>query len=122
MSSILLSINPKHVDNIMKGQKFYEFRKTLCKKEVNKIVIYSTSPIMKVVGEAEVQEVLVGDPDYIWKVTKEKAGIGKTFFDKYYEHSKQAVAFKLFNVVEYSEPKELKDYGIKCAPQSFRYI
>jgi len=65
MCSILLSINPQHVDNILKGQKSYEFRKTLCKQKVDKILIYSTSPVMKVVGEAEVETVLKGEPDYI---------------------------------------------------------
>ena len=46
----------------------------------------------------------------------------KEFFDKYYENRNQAVAYKLKNVVKYREPKDLKDYGVNCAPQSFRYI
>ncbi len=41
---------------------------------------------------------------------------------KRYEGRKHAVAYKLTNVIEYSEPKKLKDYGISAAPQSFRYI
>lgn len=122
MCAILLSINPNHVENILNGTKRYEFRKKACKRHVDKILIYSTNPIMRVVGEAEVEDVLIDNPEMIWKKTEEKSGIDKTFFDQYYEDRDQAVAYKLKNVIKYSEPKELKEYGISSAPQSFQYI
>ena len=122
MCAILLSINPNHVENILNGTKRYEFRKKTCKRHVDIILIYSTTPIMKIVGEAEVEDVLVGDPEVIWKKTKTKSGIDKIFFDQYYENRDQAVAYKLKNVIKYREPRELKDYGISSAPQSFQYI
>ena len=77
---------------------------------------------MKVVGEAKVEDVLIDNPESIWKKTEEKSGIDKKFFDQYYKGREQAVAYKLANVIEYSEPKKLKDYGINNAPQSFQYI
>lgn len=122
MCAILLSINPNHVENILNGTKRYEFRKKACKRHVDKILIYSTTPIMKVVGEAEVEDVLVDAPEVIWKKTKTKSGIDKNFFDKYYKNRDQAVAYKLKNVIKYRKPKELKDYGVNSAPQSFQYI
>lgn len=122
MCVILLSINPNHVENILNGTKRYEFRKKVCKRHVDKILIYSTTPIMKVVGEAEVEEVLVHNPEAIWKKTKTKSGIDKKFFDQYYKNRDQAVAYKLRNVIKYRQPKELKEYGVSSAPQSFRYI
>lgn len=122
MCAILLSINPNHVENILNGTKKYEFRKKPCKRHVDKILIYSTNPIMRVVGEAEVEDVLIDAPEIIWKKTEKKSGIDKTFFDQYYENREQAVAYKLKNVKKYREPKELKDYGISSAPQSFQYI
>lgn len=122
MYAILLSINPIHVENIMNGTKSYEFRKKVCKKRVDKILIYSTTPVMKVVGEAEVEDVLIDQPEIIWKKTQKKSGIDKSFFDHYYENREQAVAYKLKNVVKYETPKELKEYGIDNAPQSFQYV
>lgn len=122
MCAILLSINPSHVENILNGTKRYEFRKTACKRPVDKILIYSTNPIMRVVGEAEVEEVLIDNPEVIWKKTEKKSGIDKMFFDQYYEKREQAVAYKLKNVVKYVEPRELRDYGINNAPQSFQYV
>lgn len=122
MCTILLSINPNHVENILNGTKQYEFRKTVCKRHVDKILIYSTKPIMKIVGEAEVEDILIDKPNAIWEKTHIMSGINKNFFDKYYENRETAVAYKLKNVVEYTQPKELKDYGLINAPQSFRYI
>ena len=50
MCKILLSINPEHVENILDGTKKYEYRKKSCKKDIDRIVIYSTHPVKKVVG------------------------------------------------------------------------
>lgn len=122
MNALLMSINPKYVESIMNGNKIYEFRKVRCKKKVDKIVIYSTSPVMKVIGEAEVEDILVGEPQFIWNITKCKAGIDKDFFDQYFQNKIQAVAYKLNHIIKYDSPKELLDYGIKNPPQSFRYI
>lgn len=122
MCAILLSINPVHVENIMNGTKSYEFRKMACKKHVDKILIYSTTPVMKVVGEAEVEDVLIDQPEIIWEKTSRKSGIDKSFFDQYYEDRERAVAYKLKNVVRYATPRELKEYGINSAPQSFQYV
>ena len=128
MCSILLSINPIHVENIMNGTKLYEFRKKACKQHVDRIVIYSTTPIKKVVGEAEVEDVLIDNPQIIWNITHEYSGINKTFFDRYYNNSEQAAdgrgqfADGEFPSGKYQEPKDLKSYGINNAPQSFQYI
>lgn len=122
MCAILLSINPTHVKNILNGTKVYEFRKNACKRHIDKILIYSTNPIMKVVGEAEVEDVLIDAPEIIWEKTEKKSGIDKDFFDKYYCDRDKAVAYKLKNVIEYVKPRELKDYGINSAPQSFQYV
>ena len=122
MCVILLSINPQHVERIMNGDKIYEFRKTQCKKKVDKIVIYSTSPVMKVVGEADVADILIDDPQTIWKITEKKSGIEKEFFFLFYAGKNQAIAYKLKHIIQYDIPKDLCEYGIKTAPQSFCYM
>lgn len=122
MCSILLSINPEHVENIMNGNKLYEFRKKACKRQVDKIIIYSTAPVMMVVGEADVEDVLIDDPDKIWKITEAKSGIKKSFFYQYFQDRDQAVAYKLKNIIKYEQPKKLIELGVKKAPQSFQYI
>ena len=117
-----MSIKPEFVNRIMTRQKEYEFRRKVCKKEINKIYIYSTAPVQKVVGEAEVEDILICTPSQLWAITKDKAGIDKPFFDRYFENREEAVAYKLSNIVQYELPKSLVEFGIKSAPQSYQYI
>ena len=122
MCKILLSINPEHVENIFNGNKKYEYRKIKCKEKVDKIIIYSTAPIMQVVGEAEVKKILEDTPEEIWKITQNESGINLEFFKKYYKGRKKAIAYQLTSIIKYEHPKTLKDYGLKIAPQSFIYV
>jgi predicted transcriptional regulator len=122
MCKILLSINPEHVENILNGSKKVEYRKVKCRSDVDKILIYSTSPVKKVVGEVALLEVIEDLPNNVWRLTSQDAGITRSFFDKYYENKSKAFAFKLGKVTKYKEPFSLKDIGINSAPQSFIYL
>lgn len=122
MCKILLSINPEHVENIFNGSKEYEFRKIRCKEPVDKIIIYSTAPVMQVVGEAKVESVLEDTPEAIWEKTNKRSGIDKNFFQKYFKGKSRAFAYKLRDVIKYERPKDISFYGISAAPQSFVYI
>lgn len=122
MCKMLLSIHPKHVDNILNGKKKFEFRKIRCREEVDKIIIYATSPVMQIVGEADVLEVLEDSPEVIWKMTSQFAGVSKPFYDIYYQGKEKAVAYRLGQVKRYQSPLQLSDFGIRTAPQSFIYV
>ena len=119
---ILLSINPEHVENILNGSKLFEFRKIRCKNNVDKIVIYATFPVMRVVAEVDVENVIEGDLDEVWNHTEKYSGIKRSFYDKYYNGKNKAVAYKLRNVKKYKRQKLLSDFGVRCAPQSFVYL
>ncbi len=119
---ILISINPEHVDNIIKGIKKYEYRKIAAKQDISSIIIYETTPVKRVVAEAEIIDVLEFPPEELWEITKYESGINKKFFDKYFKDRKVAYAYKLGEIKVYDEPKLLIDYGIKAAPQSFIYL
>lgn len=122
MSQMLLSINPEHVDNILSGKKQFEFRKVRCKSDINKIIIYSTAPVMRIVAEAEIEEIIEGDILTVWKLTKDYAGVSYNFYRKYYRGKKKAIAYKLGEVRPYAKPQKLSDIGISNAPQSFVYL
>ena len=121
MRKIIISINPEHVDNIIKGTKKYEYRTKVAKKDINKLIIYETMPIKKVVAEAEIIEVLALEPNALREETKEFSGITKNFFDDYFKNRKVAYAYKLGTIKVYDEPKPLTEFGLKTAPQSFVY-
>lgn len=122
MCKLLMSINPEHVDNILAGTKKFEFRKTRCKEKIDSIIIYSTSPIMRVVAEVEVKDVIEDTPQVVWNKTRIAAGIDKLFFDRYYNGRNTAVAYVLGEVRKFASPRYLADYGVKAAPQSYVYV
>ena len=123
MCKILMPINPEYVDEILAGRKKYEYRKIKAKRNnVNKMIIYSTSPIMKVVAEVDIKEILEEDPETLWKMTRHESGISKDFYNKYYKNKNVAIAYKLGSIKIYDKPKDLKDIGINYVPQSFIYL
>lgn len=122
MNTILLSINPEYVKRIFEGTKKYEFRKRLAQKEVTKIIIYSTHPDMKVVGEVQVTRTLAMAKTVLWELTKKEAGISRSKYRKYFENCNIAYAYVLGETKLYDAPKTLEEFGISQAPQSFVYL
>ena len=122
MCKILISINPEHVINIFNGSKKYEYRKIRCKENVDKLIIYCTNPVKKIVGEANVEAILVDSLQTIWEQTKNETGINLEFFNEYYKGKNKAIAYKLDNIKKYDKPLDLSYMGVKNAPQSFIYV
>lgn len=122
MSEILISINPEFVEKIISGEKRYEFRTRVAKKDVKKIIIYCTFPTMKVLAEAEIKSTIALCPEELWDKTHQYAGISKDRFFKYFSGRQKAYAYELGKVTSYKTEKSLADFGCKNAPQSFVYI
>ncbi len=116
----ILSIKPQYVEEIVAGRKRYEYRKSIFKQKVEKVYIYASAPVSKIVGEFEPVDVVSGEPAEVWKKTREWSGITKCFFYEYYKGRGTAYAIEIKNLRIYDEPKELPK-GI-LAPQSYRYV
>lgn len=119
---IIISINPEYVEKIISGEKKFEYRTKAAKEDINKIIIYETKPIMKVVAEVEILDVIATTPEELWNQTKNQSGITKSFFDEYFKNKQIAYAYKLGTVKVYEKPKSLLDFGLRMAPQSFAYV
>lgn len=122
MSKILMSIKPVYVEKILSGEKCYEYRKTIPKKGISKIIIYSTSPIKKVVGEVSVKNILILEKEELWNKTKDKSGINKDFYNSYFKNKNIAVAYELGEIKIYNPYKDVKELNINFVPQSFIYL
>lgn len=122
MCQMLLSINPEYVDKILAQTKKFEYRKTRCRANVDTIIIYSTYPVMRVVGEVKVLEIIEDTTSVVWQKTKANSGITKRFFDSYYKGRDKAVAYRLGKIKRYKKTMLLSEFGLSCAPQSFVYI
>ena len=121
---VLLSIHPKYVERIFNLSKRFEYRKYAFKnKQVDTIVLYSTTPVKKVVGEFDVGEITCDTPEKIWEETNRYSGMSKEAFDEYYYGRKLAFAIKIQNVNVYPNPIDLTEFcGLKRPPQSYTYL
>ena len=122
MCTILLPIKPEYANKIVDQTKLYEYRKKICKRDIDKIVIYSTSPVKKIIAEVEVKSVISNTPNKLWNETKQYSGISKTKYMKYFENKEIAFAYELGKVIVYEQPKKLEDIGIDYYPQSYVYL
>lgn len=120
---VILSIKPEYANKIFDGNKIYEFRKTIFKnKDVKKIIVYSSSPIKKVIGEFEIEKIVEENLEKLWDITKSEGGITKDFFDKYFENKEKGYAIKIKQPIKYKVARSLEnEYNVK-PPQSFTYI
>ena len=122
MCTILLSIKPEYTNRILEGSKKFEFRRSVAKRKVDRILIYSTAPEMKVVAMVEVIGVMKDSPKRLWEKTRTHAGISRPKFMDYYANRSVAYAYQLGELQKFETPKALAEYGISAAPQSFVYI
>ena len=116
--NVVLSIKPEYVAEIIAGRKRFEFRKTIFKEKVEKVYIYASAPVSKVVGEFQPVDILQGTPADVWAKTRKFSGVTEKFYKDYFAGRTVAYAIVIQNLKMYDQPKALPFQ----APQSFRYI
>ena len=121
-STILLPIHPEYAESILSGTKRFEFRKVRPRTGTTKLLLYATTPVRHVLGEAEILEVIVDEPHEVWVLAKEKAGINKKVFDHYFLGHTKAIAYRLGATQRYEHPRMLAELGIHFIPQGAVYL
>ncbi len=120
---VLLSIKPEYAFKIFEGTKKYEFRKAIFKRpNIKTVVVYASSPVQKVIGEFEIDEILSASPQKIWEKTKKTSGISEKFFYDYFMDKEVAYAIKIKAAKQYEKYFDLKQEYNLLAPQSFPYL
>ena len=122
--NVLLSVKPKYAEKIVEGKKKYEFRRAIFKKQnIEKVYIYSSSPVSKIVGAFEIEKILKDSPEKIWTLCQKYAGISKKEFFDYFKNSEQAFAIEIGSVdgfKEHIDPfKVIENFK---PPRSFYYL
>ncbi|MEN6395815.1 MAG: hypothetical protein ABFC78_04955 [Methanoregula sp.] len=121
---VLLSVKPKYVTSIMEGQKRYEFRKAIFKnRSVNRIFIYSSAPVQRIVASFEIGTILEDNPSVLWNRVRDYAGIEDTEFFSYFAGRSLGYAIGIKNLREFDEPIDPKAMipGF-VPPQSYCYM
>lgn len=121
--NVIMSIRPTFCKLIFDGQKVYEYRKRVFNRsDVDKVYIYASKPISKVVGYFTIAAMIEDSPSNLWKTTCKGSGITKKYFDAYFSGCDKAHAIVIGEVVKFDkpiDPKEvIKDF---TAPQNFTY-
>lgn len=120
---VLLSIKPEFALKIFEGKKKFEFRKVIFKNpDVKTVVVYASSPVQRVIGEFEIDDILSSEPEKIWRLTRKDSGITETYFYQYFESRDIAHAIKIKKVKKYRKPLNLLDTYNVSPPQSYLYL
>ena len=122
--NVIISIRPCFCDSIFKGLKLYEYRKRVfTRSDVDKVYIYVTKPICRIVGYFTIKRIIDDSPSIVWDMTHEDGGISKKYFLDYFKGHSVAHAIEVGEVVKLDTPIDPKSI-IKgfTAPQNFMYV
>ena len=123
--AVLISIHPSHAEKIISGEKKLEFRRSWTNSSIDRIVIYATSPIQRIIGVAEVKRVFSGSPTKLWRLAKSgDGGISRRALFSYFKGKEKAFAIELGQVhVINGGGLPISIFGKDFRPpQSFRYL
>lgn len=97
---ILISVHPRHVDNMVRGRKTVELRRRPLKlADGCRVWVYCTLPRGSVEVLGIVRTVVAAPPSIIWRDYGGQSGVTKVEFDAYYEGADTAYAI-VFSSVE----------------------
>lgn len=123
MSYGVISIKPTYMNKILSGDKIFEFRRTAPSKLPISLLLYSTSPVKKIVGVAYVTSIIKDKPDNLWNRCADRGGIDEADFKTYFKNQDIGCALVIDSVEEFAEPLDPSDLVPDFfAPQSFRYL
>ncbi|MEU3114308.1 ASCH domain-containing protein [Micromonospora chalcea] len=124
--TLLLSLRPRFADAILSGTKTVELRRRPINAQPGTLVIlYSSAPVMAIVGTARLRQVMVSDPQTAWGNHHPALGLQKDEYDGYLDGSPLAYLLHLTQVCTLNEPlhlHRLRQDGGFHPPQSFRYV
>lgn len=119
---VVLSIKPEFANKIFDGTKRFEFRKAIFKNDnIKSVLVYSSSPVQKVIGEFQIGQIIKHDLETLWDLTKEFSGITEEYFYEYFADKEHGYAIQIKKKTKFKVPKCLReDYNL-LPPQSFAY-
>ncbi len=118
---IILSIKPQYVEKLFSGEKKFEYRKKI-PRFLQEVVVYSSSPVKKVIGKLYVKSILEDTPAMMWQKTGAWGGITNDDYEHYFRNRERGYAIEVLRVKKFRYPRELAYYGVKVPPQSYMYM
>jgi predicted transcriptional regulator/adenylate kinase len=120
--TILLSIHPQHVENILRGTKRFELRRRV-PSHIKHVVIYATAPQCRIVAIAEIEKILGNTPSALWEKVRGASGVSSDLFFNYFRGCNIAYALQIGRVKKLGRKISLSHSRLKLTPpQSFTYF
>jgi predicted transcriptional regulator len=120
---ILISLHPRHSDNVLQGKKTVEIRRRPIRiLPGTRVWIYTTRPRARVEAVATVETVWEGSSDELWTRFGNKVAISRIELESYLEGVSQACAlvFKKVQPLETSMTiNEIRDHVSEFHPPQF---
>lgn len=93
---ILISLNDRHAENILSGQKQVELRRRTMNVESGTIIwIYVKLPVGSIVGYAKIVNVHSSSPSSLWRRFGSVSGLSRYEFFNYFKGVTRGVALEL---------------------------
>lgn len=139
MKSILISIKPKYVAEILKGRKTIEIRKSKPKRNLPiNVYIYCTKD-NESIGKIKNMDTSRGKVVAMFSLTQVKEiknNFGTHFFENEteqksclkseelfnYLHNKRGYAWHIDNLKIFDKPKKLHEFKLNNPPQSWQFV
>ncbi|MDX6451829.1 MAG: hypothetical protein QOH16_1878 [Gaiellaceae bacterium] len=119
----LLSIRPEFAEAIFTGRKVVEFRRSRLAPDINRALVYATSPTARVIGWFSVSGISESTPDGLWRQFRRHGAIRRRDYFDYFEGASRAYGIRIERATRLGEPVLLDalEPGLR-APQSFQYL
>lgn len=123
---MILSVHPRHVANMISGQKTVELRRTRPSVESGQpVALYATAPVSAVVATCTLESVRVEAPEILKASVLRDAQISSKEYDSYFAHRSQAVAMFLTSVSTLPVPITLGEMRATDSwhpPQTWQFV
>lgn len=112
--AILISLRPRHAENVFSGLKSVEFRKRRPDAPANTLIwIYATVPTGEILGSAKLETIVTETPSKIWELYGSRSAITKSEFDEYFLDRTVAHAIILKEIKSLVRPVSLGELRAK---------
>lgn len=120
---ILISLAPRHAENIFSGHKIVELRRrTMNISPGTKAWIYVKLPIGAITGRVTVEAIHTCPPATLWRRFGHVSGLSKNEFFNYFGDVTEGVALELVDAMELSRSitlSSLREISTKFHPPQF---
>ena len=122
-SDVILPMQEPYMQQIVTGEKTYEFRNYCLKESVERIWFYSTAPQSSIEYICEILPAKTRNPG---DLPLEEDGLGnKEFNERHQDWERYDFAYKILSVYKIAKPITMNDlrndHGMKSAPRGLVY-